>query len=132
MEIIKILRKNMPIFVRRMMVGELDITKCSTKFLSHNLNDNVIVNVKCYENGTFDLRGKKEEYRIIVPDNKNLTEKNIVDDHVLAMTDRFIEWKENLHNEIMGGKLMFDVPEHYKWLDEKELLTYYIDFIYYQ
>ena len=34
-----------------------------------SLNDDVIVNVKCYEDGTFDLRGKKEEYRIIVPDN---------------------------------------------------------------
>jgi hypothetical protein len=69
MEIIKILRKNMPLFVRRVKVGELDKTKCSTKFLSHNLNDDVIVNVKCYEDGIFDLRGKKEEYRIIVHDN---------------------------------------------------------------
>jgi hypothetical protein len=65
----EILRKNMPLFVRRIKVGELDKSKCSTKFLSHNLNDDVIVNVKCYEDGTLDLRGKKEEYRIIVPDN---------------------------------------------------------------
>lgn len=69
MEIIKILRKNMPLFVRRMRVGELDKSKCSIKFLSHNLNDDVIVNVKCYEDGTLDLRGKKGEYRIIIPDS---------------------------------------------------------------
>ena len=69
MEIIKILRRNMPLFVRRMKVGDLDKTKCSRKFLLHNLNDDVIVNVKCYENGTLDLRGKKEEYRIILLDN---------------------------------------------------------------
>jgi hypothetical protein len=28
----------------------------------------MIVNVKCYEDGTLDLRGKKEEYRILIPD----------------------------------------------------------------
>jgi hypothetical protein len=69
MEIIKILRKNRPLFVRLMKVGELDKSKCSTKFLSHNFNDDTIINVKCYEDGTLDLRDKKEEYRIIVTDN---------------------------------------------------------------
>lgn len=68
MNIIKINRKNKPIFVRRITVGGLDKTKCSTKFLSHNLSDDTIVNVKCYEDGTLDLRGKKEEYRILVED----------------------------------------------------------------
>lgn len=67
-KIIKIVRKGMPLFVLKMKVGDLDKSKCSTKFLSHNLADDVIVNVKCYEDGTIDLRGKKEEYRIIVPD----------------------------------------------------------------
>jgi len=69
MEVAKILRKKMPLFVRQIKVGELDKSKCSTKFLSHNFSDDMIVNVKCYENGTLDLRGKKEEYRILVPDN---------------------------------------------------------------
>lgn len=69
MEIIKILRRGMPLLVRHIRVGDLDKTKCSPKFLSHNFNDDVIVNVKCYEDGTLDLRGKKEEYRIILPDN---------------------------------------------------------------
>jgi hypothetical protein len=68
MEVIKVLRKNMPLFVRKMKVGELDKDKCSNKFLSHNFSDDLIVSVKCYEDGTLDLRGKKEEYRIIVPD----------------------------------------------------------------
>lgn len=69
MEITKILRKNKPLFLKRMKVGQLDKTKCSAKFLSHNLNDDAIINVKCYEDGTLDLRGKNEEYRIIVSDN---------------------------------------------------------------
>jgi hypothetical protein len=68
MKIIKILRKNYPLFVRPMKVGELDKTKCSFKFLTHNFNDDMIVNVKCLENGTLDLRGKTGEYRIIIPD----------------------------------------------------------------
>lgn len=63
-----IIRKNMPIFVKQIKVGELDKTKCSSKFLSHNLDDNMIVNIKCHENGSMDYRGKKEEYRIILPD----------------------------------------------------------------
>lgn len=69
MKITKILRKNRSVFVRQMKVSELDKTKCSPKFLSHNFDDDLMVNVKCYEDGSFDLRGKKEEYRIIVPDN---------------------------------------------------------------
>lgn len=71
MEIIKILRKKMSIFVRIMKVGELDKTKLSTKFLSHNISDDALVNVKCYEDGTLDLRGKKCEYRIIRSDKNN-------------------------------------------------------------
>lgn len=67
-DVIVITRKNMPLFVKPTKVGDLDITKCSPKFLTHNFADDVIVNVKCYSNGDFDLRGKKQEYRIIIPD----------------------------------------------------------------
>ena len=66
----EIIRKGRPLFVREMTVAELDKSKCSTKFLEHNLPLNTIVNVKCYQNGDLDLRGKKEEYRIIVEDGK--------------------------------------------------------------
>ena len=70
MEIIKIVnRKRMPLFVRSIMVSDLDKSKCSPKFLQHNFPTDMYVNVKCYPDGTLDLRGKKEEYRIIVPDN---------------------------------------------------------------
>lgn len=69
MKIKKIIRKGRPLFVKEMKVGELDKSKCSHKFLSHKFNDDMLVNVKCYSDGTIDLRGKKEEYRIIVPDN---------------------------------------------------------------
>ena len=71
MEIVKIIRKKMSIFVRIMKVGELDKTKLSTKFLSHNIADDSLVNVKCFEDGTLDLRGKKCEYRINRSDKIN-------------------------------------------------------------
>jgi hypothetical protein len=61
-------RKNRDVFVIEMQVNELDKSKCSHKFLQHNFDDDFIVNVKCLENGELDLRGKKEEYRIIVED----------------------------------------------------------------
>lgn len=64
-----ITRKGLPLYVKEMKLGELDKTKCSPKFLTHNLPDDTIVNVKCHEDGTLDLRGKKGEYRIIMEDN---------------------------------------------------------------
>lgn len=84
MDVITIKRKGQPLFVRQMLVGELDKSKCSHKFLSHNLPDNEIVNVKCFSDGTLDLRGKKQEYRIIISDpiieiNNNMFSSN---DHI--------------------------------------------------
>lgn len=96
MEIIKILRKNMPLFVRQMLVGELDKSKCSHKFLSHNLKDEVIVNVKCYEDGTLDLRGKKEEYRIIVPDKDSNNIINSYSRNELTERTTAMEWWNSL------------------------------------
>jgi len=63
-----ITRKGIPLYVKEIKLGELDKTKCSPKFLTHNLPDDTIVNVKCYEDGTLDLRGRKGEYRIIMED----------------------------------------------------------------
>jgi hypothetical protein len=63
-----ILRKGKEIFVKQMMVGELDKRRCSPKFLSHNLPDETTVNVKCNPDGTLELRGKKNQYRIILED----------------------------------------------------------------
>jgi hypothetical protein len=68
MEIIKIIRKGFEISTIEMRVGDLDKSKCSRKFLSNKIDESVIVNVKCDEHGNLDLRGKKEEYRIIIPD----------------------------------------------------------------
>lgn len=39
--------------------------------------------------------------------------------------ETFMQWRDKLHKEMRGGKLMFDVPTHYKWLDESELFTYW-------
>lgn len=63
-----VVRKGMPLYVKEVRLGDLDKSKCSSKFLSHNLPDDTIVNVKCHEDGTLDLRGKKGEYRIIMED----------------------------------------------------------------
>ena len=68
MEITTVVRKRWPKLVMRMLVRELDKSKCSTKFLSHNFDDEMVVYVKCFEDGTIDLRGKKKEYRIVKPD----------------------------------------------------------------
>ena len=45
---------------------------------------------------------------------------------LVAVAESFIEWREKLYKEMRGGKLMFDVPKNYKWLDENELFTYYV------
>lgn len=68
MEIIEIIRKKRLILVKQVKVSDLDKSKCSHKFLIHNFPDDMIVNVKCLQNGTFDLRGKNNEYRIITSD----------------------------------------------------------------
>lgn len=57
------IKKNVPVFVIRMRVGDLDKNKLSNKFLSHNITDNEEVFVKCDEQGNLDLRGKNQEYR---------------------------------------------------------------------
>ena len=54
--------------VREIMVGDLDKSKCSYKFLSHNFPDDMIVHIKCDENGNFEYLGKNKEYRIIKED----------------------------------------------------------------
>lgn len=45
---------------------------------------------------------------------------------LVAVAESFIRWRNKLHKEMRGGKLMFDVPKHYKWLDESELFTYWM------
>lgn len=73
MEITKVIKKGKPLLVRRIMVGDLEKSKCSAKFLAHKLPEYAVVNVKCTEDGEFELRGKREEYRIIVEDPKYIS-----------------------------------------------------------
>lgn len=68
MEILKINRKGKPVYVRSILISELDKSKCSLKFLSHIFPISYKIYVKCLEDGTLDLRGKKQEYRIILED----------------------------------------------------------------
>jgi len=63
-----IIRKRIPILVFEIDVADLDKSRCSHKFLSHNLPDDTVVNVRCHEDGTIDFRGKKQQYRIILED----------------------------------------------------------------
>ena len=74
-DIIKITKKGHPVFVVKKKVSDLDKTKLSNKFLAHQFNDKTEVYVKCLENGTLDLRGKLNEYRL-VPLTAELIKKN--------------------------------------------------------
>jgi hypothetical protein len=69
MEVTKVIRKGRATLVRKTKVSELDKVRCSRKFLELNLPDDAIVNVKCDKDGIHDLRGKRCEYRIVIPDN---------------------------------------------------------------
>lgn len=71
METLEIVRKKHKVLVTPMRVGDLDKSKCSAKFLSHNFPDDYVVYVKCYADGTPDLRGNNNEYRIVVPDKED-------------------------------------------------------------
>jgi hypothetical protein len=68
MNILQIKKKNFLVSVIQVKVKELNKEQCSAKFLSHNLPDETLVYIKCFPDGTFDLRGKKREYRIVNPD----------------------------------------------------------------
>lgn len=60
--------------------------------------------------------------------NINLENKsNNANTLLVAVAEDYIAWRDKLYKEMRGGKLMFDVPKHYKWLDESELITYYMD-----
>lgn len=63
-EIKTILRKNYPITVLKMKVGELDKTKCSNRFLELNIDDSESVYVKCNDGCEIEYRGRKQEYRL--------------------------------------------------------------------
>lgn len=64
-EIIKVVKKGRPVFVKKMKVSDLDPSKLSHKFKTHGFSSDTEVYVKVYKNGDIDLRGKKGEYRLI-------------------------------------------------------------------
>lgn len=66
----KVLRKGRLVSVKRVRVDELDRSMCSSGFLKRNFPGDMLVNIKCFDNGDLDLRGKDGEYRIIVEDKK--------------------------------------------------------------
>jgi len=42
------------------------------------------------------------------------------------LINHFISWRNSLSRSIRGGKVMFDVHGHYKWMDESEILAFYL------
>jgi len=69
MKLIKILHKNYPIWVRRFKTTDLNLELCSYKFRNYLENHSYPeeVFVRCNEDGTFNMRLKKndhQEYRI--------------------------------------------------------------------
>jgi hypothetical protein len=69
MNTIKIItRKRFKKTVKEIRISDLDLSKCSNKFLEHNLPTDTTVYVKCDVDGVLELRGKKGEYIILVPD----------------------------------------------------------------
>jgi len=64
---------------------------------------------------------------LTIKENKNMDIK--LDNYISSVVNDFICWKNELYSEIRGGILMYDIKGYYKWLNESELLTYYMDFI---
>lgn len=85
--IVKVIKKGMPVFVRKMRVFELDKDKCSPKFLALNMEPEHKVYVKVLADGSIDLRGKKEEYRIIPLSAEIVEEKLTIADHISMFLD---------------------------------------------
>jgi len=85
--IIKVMKKGMPVFVRKMRVFELDRDKCSPKFLALNMEPEHKVYVKVMADGSMDLRGKKEEYRIIPMTADIVEERLTIADHIRMYLD---------------------------------------------
>ena len=44
---------------------------------------------------------------------------------LLCTVVSFMDWKEQQHKSIRGGKVMYDVKGHYKYLYEHELFEYW-------
>lgn len=43
------------------------------------------------------------------------------------MVADFISWRDSLRKQTRGCKVMFDVPTHYKWIDESQIFTYWLN-----
>jgi len=50
---------------------------------------------------------------------KNMIENELIID--------FLKFKESIQTTIRGGEVMYDVPGHYKYLEEHELFEYFIN-----
>ena len=63
-DVLTIIRKNRPVTVIKMRVGELDEPKLSSGFKSHGFGPDTEVYVKCDAAGRIEYRGKAREYRL--------------------------------------------------------------------
>ena len=71
-KVLTINRRNYPITVLEMKVKDLDKTKCTDKFISHGLDGDLTIYVKCDKDGIIQYRGKKQEYRLFNPSKHEL------------------------------------------------------------
>jgi len=84
MKLLKIIRKEYPIWVTKIKTEELDLDLCSPKFrnfLENSPHPNETF-VKCNEDGSFNLRLRKKgrkEYRIYdIIKHENIVEEKII------------------------------------------------------
>jgi hypothetical protein len=83
------------------------------------------------------ISGNREKGKCLVANAdwnfiNNMNNKNnqkIIDlkEYDITLVRNFIDWKNKLHSEMRGSKLMYDIPKYYKWLDESELFQYYVN-----
>jgi hypothetical protein len=87
MSVVKIIKKGLPVFAVKKKVSELDESKLSQKFKTHGFTPDTEVYVKCYEDGTLDLRGNKEEYRLIPVPEDQVKHDEAYNDYLLKQNE---------------------------------------------
>ncbi len=67
-----------------------------------------------------------EQNEVTMPTEEESLQDRSTDEYLMALGKEYFTWRNGLHKEMRGGKLMFDVPKHYKWLNDDELFHYYM------
>jgi len=121
-EIFTIIRKLYPITVLKMRVSALDPSKCSSKFLSHELNEDIFVYVKCDTKGNIVFKGKKPKYSLFDEAEYLPTEK-----HYKFITSN--KTKPKYKRYVSDGEKLYGVPDMALLLtyDKEDLMQVYVN-----